>query len=281
MTPISSVPPGHSWPPPFCSVQALPRRVITPEATRFTPAPPDSPERSRASEKSPIFASTHALEQAEVETDPVAQANILGQALESVLGDEESADASIPSEPLAAAQGFIAAAISIGAPAYNSGDRQGCFDVYACTARMILATVPGLPAEPTAKLREALDRCAELVDPDQQAWAMRHAFDAIGEMGAASSGLTLGEIRGLLARAISIGAPAFNLGDHRGCYEVYACTARLLANSAAVPDREKQVLREALERACVIPSVTRQAWVLREAFDTILDSPEANPEPDR
>jgi hypothetical protein len=103
---------------------------------------------------------------------------------------------------------------------------------------------------------------------------MRHAFDAVGEMGGGAAGIALGEVRALLSRAISIGAPAFNLGDHRGCYEVYACTARLLANSAAVPDAEKNLLREALARASVILSVTRQAWVMREAFDTILSAPE-------
>ena len=32
-------------------------------------------------------------------------------------------------------------------------------------------------------------------------------------------------IRHYLSTAISIGAPSYNYGDHRGCYEVYACTA--------------------------------------------------------
>jgi len=225
------------------------------------------------------FRLERALDDADGEADSFAQANTLRAGLESVLGDEEAVDEPMPPDPLAAAQRFIGTAISIGAPAYNTGDRQGCFDVYACTARMVLATLPGLAAEPTAKLREALDRCAELDNADEQAWAMRHAFDAIGEMGAAGAGIAAAEVRELLARAISIGAPAFNLGDHRGCYEVYACTARLLVNSAAVPDKEKLLLREALARASVIPSVTRQAWVMREAFDSILGSPAPGPGP--
>src|SRR3954452_22142485 len=80
-------------------------------------------------------------------------------------------------------------------------------------------------------------------------------------------------IRSYLALAIQIGAPAFNLGDHRGCYEVYGCTARLLANSSAVTDEVKGGLPQALARASTVPNVTRQAWVLREAFDTLLDAP--------
>jgi hypothetical protein len=226
------------------------------------------------------FRLERALEEADGEDDPAAQAGALRAGLESVLGGDETGDEPAPPDPLAAAQQFIGTAISIGAPAYNTGDRQGCFDVYACTARMILATVPDLGAEPAAKLREGLEQCAKLDDPDAQAWAMRHAFDAVAEMGAGAEAVARGEVRALLARAISIGAPAFNLGDHRGCYEVYACTARLLANSAAVPDAEKQALREALSRASAVLSVTRQAWIMREAFDVILGSSDPAPGPD-
>ncbi|WP_171472196.1 hypothetical protein [Frigoriglobus tundricola] len=70
--------------------------------------------------------------------------------------------------------------------------------------------------------------------------------------------------------AIAIGAPAFNGGDHRGCYDVYACTARLLANAAAAPAALKDALRRALAEASVVPNVTRQAWIMREAFDALL-----------
>lgn len=225
------------------------------------------------------FRLERALEAADGEEDPVVQANTLRAGLESLFGDDPE-EITLPPEPLAAAQGFIGMAISIGAPAYNTGDRQGCFDVYACTARMVLATLLGLEAEATAKLRDALNQCAKLDDPDKQAWAMRHAFDAVGEMGEGAAGVALGEVKAILSRAVSIGAPAFNLGDHRGCYEVYACTARLLVNSAAVPEETKQLLRTALANASAILSVTRQAWVMREAFDAILGSGDETPEND-
>ncbi len=74
----------------------------------------------------------------------------------------------------------------------------------------------------------------------------------------------------LISMAISIGAPAFNAGDHRGCYEVYACTARLLVNSPATPDDVKAALRTALTDASTVLNVTRQAWIMREAFDGLL-----------
>jgi hypothetical protein len=215
------------------------------------------------------FRLERSLDEAGAEADPTVQANMMLAGLRALI-DDETADRTVPNDPLAAAQRFIRMAIAIGAPAFNAGDRQGCFEVYFCTARMVLATLHDLPTELNAKLREALDQCAELDDVDEQAWTMRHAFDAVGEMSNDERDVTLGEVRILLAHAVSIGAPAFNLGDHRGCYDIYACTGRLLVNSAAVPERIKDVLRDALARASVVPDVSRQAWMMREAFDAIL-----------
>ena len=160
--------------------------------------------------------------------------------------------------------------ISIGAPAYNTGDRQGCYDVYACVARATLATVSGLPDAAASRLREGLEQASKLDDPDAQAWAMRHAFDAVGDMSGNGESLPPQQLRMVLSMALALGAPAFNAGDHRGCYEVYACAARLLVNTPATPDPMKDALRAALTAACVVPNVTRQAWIMRETFDGLL-----------
>ena len=214
------------------------------------------------------FRLERALDESESPSDPGARANVLREAFDSLLPDGDSA--AVPDDTLVATRRFIEMAISIGAPAYNLGDRQGCYDVYSCTARMILATLTGADAEQTP-LREALDECATLQDPDKQAWAMRHGFDAVLESPEASGpSLAPNEVRRLLATAISIGAPAFNVGDSRGCYEVYACTARLLVHSSSVGEEIKDRLREALQEASVLPDVARQAWVMRHAFDALL-----------
>src|SRR5206468_3857154 len=136
-------------------------------------------------------------------------------------------------DPLAAMQAYIGMAISIGAPAYNTGDHQGCFDVYSCTARMVLATIATGPVEARKQLQEALDKCKELDDSNEQAWTMRNAFDAVGEMGGGPS-LSSREVQLYLSLAIRLGAPAYNAGDHRGCYETYACAARFLMNAQNV-----------------------------------------------
>jgi hypothetical protein len=77
-------------------------------------------------------------------------------------------------------------------------------------------------------------------------------------------------IRSCLATAIQIGAPAYNYGDHRGCYEVYACTARMLLHTVEGADESKQVLRQALQRCATVAEVTEQAWIMRHAFDAVL-----------
>jgi hypothetical protein len=137
---------------------------------------------------------------------------------------------------------------------------------------MLLETVDG--AEPARSvLRAALAQCKKLDDTDDQAWALRRAFDQVGQMTPPEPPVGMDEVRALLAMAVRIGAPAFNAGDHRGCYEVYACTARLLIPRIGDDDEPvRQTLTDALTEAAIIPSVTRQAWVLREAFDSVLDA---------
>ena len=77
-------------------------------------------------------------------------------------------------------------------------------------------------------------------------------------------------IRSYLAASIQIGGPAYSHGDHRGCYEVYACTARLLLQAVEGATEVKQKLRKALQECSTEVDVTRQAWVLRHTFDTVL-----------
>jgi hypothetical protein len=94
-------------------------------------------------------------------------------------------------------------------------------------------------------------------------------FDEAGNGGPPDS---LSVLRSYLAMAIQIGAPAYNGGDHRGCYDVYACTARLLLHSVKGAEDYKRLLREALQNCSTVPDVNQQAWIMRHAFDAILDT---------
>jgi hypothetical protein len=90
----------------------------------------------------------------------------------------EDANAEEPADPGKVIRAYLSLAIQIGAPSYNYGDQRGCYEVYACTARMLLKAVKGAEAEKKV-LRRALERCATQNDPDDQAWTMRHAFDEL------------------------------------------------------------------------------------------------------
>ncbi len=85
-------------------------------------------------------------------------------------------------------------------------------------------------------------------------------------------------VRSYLALAIQIGAPAYNQGDQRGCYEVYACVARYLLKTIRGDGAgaATQVLAEALERAALEVDVNEQAWIMRRAFDKLLNTTEDN-----
>jgi len=104
----------------------------------------------------------------------------------------------------------------------------------------------------------------------------------------------------LLMLAISRGAPAYNRGDVRGCAELYVATARRILSETEGPRGNGSrvlLLREALLRAepLLEPSAAdgprgarrkadAAAWLMRHAFDTILDArggspPRAAPQP--
>lgn len=69
-------------------------------------------------------------------------------------------------------------AIQVGAPAYNEGDIEGCYRLYAHTAEQIIAERPDCPGAQRA-LREGLHRCEQLESVDDKAWAMRDTFDGL------------------------------------------------------------------------------------------------------
>ncbi|QSQ18742.1 serine protease [Pyxidicoccus parkwayensis] len=69
-------------------------------------------------------------------------------------------------------------AINVGAPAYNRGDVEGCYRLYARTAEQLIDERGDCPGAQRA-LRDGLLRCVELSDADDRAWALRDAFDGL------------------------------------------------------------------------------------------------------
>jgi len=95
----------------------------------------------------------------------------------------------VPEHPLAMLDGSalpglevtvqtIAQAIQIGAPAYNEGDVETCYQTYVAAAEELVSTRDDCPGIQVA-LREGLGRAAAMTDADLRAWAMRDTFDGV------------------------------------------------------------------------------------------------------
>jgi hypothetical protein len=77
----------------------------------------------------------------------------------------------------------IGAAINLGAPLFNKGDRAGCRDLYRRVARSLRDEVipAGRCPAARAELDASLTAAAQASEPGQAAWALRNGFDRIME----------------------------------------------------------------------------------------------------
>jgi serine/threonine-protein kinase len=73
-----------------------------------------------------------------------------------------------------------------------------------------------------------------------------------------------------IERAILVGAPLYNAGDHAGCHEVYRREALRLVDEGAVAGLIAARLRDGLARAAARASATDAAWDMRRALDDVL-----------
>jgi serine protease Do len=73
---------------------------------------------------------------------------------------------------------LLGQAINVGAPAYNRGDAEGCYRLYAHTAEQLIDERDDCPGVQRA-LRDGLLRCEGLTDAEDRAWALRDTFDGL------------------------------------------------------------------------------------------------------
>ena len=93
-----------------------------------------------------------------------------------------------------------------------------------------------------------------------------------------TSGATSG-VRDTLEQAISMGAPAYNAGDIRGCADMYGNAARRALKLAGDDTKTGSSLRAALQTS-QRQSSQQAAWTLRRSFDSIIKaSVAASPRP--
>ncbi|MGE0789082.1 MAG: hypothetical protein AB7S26_25640 [Sandaracinaceae bacterium] len=70
-------------------------------------------------------------------------------------------------------------AISIGAPAYNDGDFEGCYRTYEAAARRLESDLPASCQGPVRALGEGRAIARQESTSAARAWAMRDAFDGL------------------------------------------------------------------------------------------------------
>jgi serine protease Do len=73
-------------------------------------------------------------------------------------------------------------AIEVGAPLYNEGKLAACYQIYEGAAADISQRLSASCRGPRAALSAGRLRAAKLVDPSEQAWAMRDSFDGVLEL---------------------------------------------------------------------------------------------------
>jgi hypothetical protein len=73
-------------------------------------------------------------------------------------------------------------AIEVGAPLYNEGRPSACYQIYEGAAADVTQRLPAACRGPKLALSAGRKRAAALVDPGEQAWAMRDSFDGMLEL---------------------------------------------------------------------------------------------------
>jgi len=74
-----------------------------------------------------------------------------------------------------------------------------------------------------------------------------------------------------IVEAIQRGAPTYNDGDFRGCYEIYERTARQIEQTLPAACRgPTRALRDGRQTAATRRTDAEKAWAMRDAFDGLL-----------
>lgn len=185
------------------------------------------------------------------------------------------------------AKTLISNAIATGAPAYNAGNIEECARVYKSTALEILSSNL-LPGQRQIHLESGLRTVIETVydDANDEAWALRRQFDAIVDyrppltspvgptapsVGSRSrsegTALSINNAKVSIAKAISVGAPAYNAGNIEECARVYRAMA--LEITSLLPSSLATDLATTIGTS-FHGDHAREAWAFRRQFDTIV-----------
>jgi uncharacterized protein (DUF924 family) len=196
---------------------------------------------------------------------------------------------------------FLMNAIDTGRPLYNEGKKKECFETYLDAAKLACDQDSVRNSKEVAQLLESAVEEALLLEQERDfkngAWVLRRCFDDVRKepgsstlvvvvtkddmtMIAAPSPLNqdseeMESLSQLLKRTINEGAPIYNKGKQKECFELYLDVAQFASEQESLQKTAvRQLLQQAIDES--IELETRQewaegAWVLRHAFDEILN----------
>ncbi len=83
---------------------------------------------------------------------------------------------------------------------------------------------------------------------------------------------TSAKVHRKLMQAIQHGVPMFNRGHHKACADLYEKAARsaMQMGPSALSSRDRMELSEAMKRARREGDAGKRAWIMRDAFDSVL-----------
>jgi serine protease Do len=221
-----------------------------------------------------------------------------GKVKRSVPRHELSLLAGCPDASLHIIAERIQVAISVGAPAYNEGNHEGCYRAYASAAVAIDHEVKAC-AGPREALLAGVRKADKLASFDDKAWAMRDAFDGVLEVierhDAPAPTLALPaaparhvpshplrllddcspadarQIARAIDSAIGVGAPLYNQGNFEACFRVYEGAALAAQRQVNGCTGAKEALMAGVNEASRRPEFVDKAWAMRDAFDGLIE----------
>jgi len=76
-----------------------------------------------------------------------------------------------------------------------------------------------------------------------------------------------------ISEAVAVGAPLYNQGQHRACYQVYEGAASDIENRLPKAcTGPKRTLAQGRARAAALEAPSDQAWAMRDVFDSLVDA---------
>lgn len=179
--------------------------------------------------------------------------------------------------------GLLSDTVEEGSKLYNDGKKRECFELFletakfACSQRSVRLSVVGLRLELAVDEAKRLEKLEQY---NEGIWMLRKCFDKIRkepeskQLAITSLEHETESLATLLRRTIDEGAPLYNKGLKKECFELYLETTRFVGEEKSLQKTTVgRIFRLAINDATKLEQkqdFKTGAWMLRDLFDAIL-----------